>query len=101
MIPMILCVKHLPGQIRSLETRKKEHIGNVKKCKVGSNIAKHAWDNDHAIDFANCKVIDRANDTEEHWNHGTLLLPSMQIIMPNICQNNTDSCYNNYFRIFL
>ena len=44
----------------------------VKKCKVGSNIAKHAWDNDHAIDFANCKVIDRANfrhrGTLESWH---------------------------------
>ena len=47
------------GQI--IKTRKREHIENVKKCKVGSNIAKHAWENNHAIDFANCKVIDREN----------------------------------------
>ena len=76
---------------RSLETRKKEHIRNVKKCKVGSNIAKHAWDNDHAINFANCKVIDRANfrhrGTLESWHTAITI--------------NTDFCYNNYFRIFL
>ena len=51
--------KYIGETGRSLETRKKEHIRNVKKCRVGSNTAKHAWDNDHAIDFANCKVIDR------------------------------------------
>ena len=64
--------KYIGETGRSLETRKKEHIRNVKKCKVGSNIAKHAWDNDHAIDFANCKVIDRANfrhrGTLESWH---------------------------------
>ena len=53
--------KYIGETGRSLETGKKEHIRNVKKCKVGSNIAKHAWDNDHAIDFANSKIIDRAN----------------------------------------
>ena len=53
--------KYIGETGRSLETRKKEHIRNVKKCKVGSNIDKHAWDNDHAIDFSNSKVIDRAN----------------------------------------
>ena len=50
------------------------HDSNVPRCqcKVGPNIAKHAWDNDHAIDFANCKVIDRANvrhrGTLESWH---------------------------------
>ena len=34
---------------RSFQTRKKEHIRNVKNCKEGSNIAKHAWDYDHKI----------------------------------------------------
>ena len=36
---------------RSFQTRKKEHIRNVKRCKKGSNIAKHAWDHYHKIDF--------------------------------------------------
>ena len=58
------------GQI--IKTRKREHIENVKKCKVGSNIAKHAWENNHG-------------------NHGILLSPSMQITMPNIYQNSIDS----------
>ena len=66
--------KYIGETGRSLETRKKEHIRNVKKCKVGSNIAKHAWDNDHAIDFAIAKSLTgQIFDTEEHWNHGILL----------------------------
>ena len=93
--------KYIGERGRSLETRKKEHMRNVRKCKVGSNIAKHAWDNDHAIDFANCKVIDREIFvTEEHWNHGILLSPSLQITMPNIYLNNIDSYYNNCSHIF-
>ena len=59
--------KYIGERGRSLETRKKEQMRNVRKCKVGSNTAKHAWDNDYAIDFANCKVIDREIFvTEEH-----------------------------------
>ena len=46
---------------RYLKTRKAEHIRNVKKRNSGSNIAKHAWDNDHVIDFDNAKVIDIGN----------------------------------------
>ncbi len=44
---------------RSLKTRKSEHVRNVKQNKDGSNIAKHAWDCDHVIDFDNSKVIDK------------------------------------------
>ena len=36
---------------RAFITRRKEHERNVKKCKSGSNIANHAWANDHRIDF--------------------------------------------------
>ena len=43
---------------RCFETRKKEHIRNVKTCANGSNIAKHAWSFDHRIDFDNSSVID-------------------------------------------
>ena len=57
---------------RSLKTRKAEHIRNVKKHNSGSNIAKHAWDNDHVIDFDNAKVIDignfRSRLTLESWH---------------------------------
>ncbi len=44
---------------RSLKTRKSEHVRNVKQNKDGSNIAKHAWDCDHVIDFDISKVIDK------------------------------------------
>ena len=54
-----------------MQTRKKEHIRNVKSCKKGANIAKHAWDHDHKIDFKNGKVIDsgdyRTRKTLESW----------------------------------
>ena len=57
---------------RSFETRKKEHIGSVKNCKKGSNIAKHAWDLNHRIDFNNGKIIDSGNyrtrKTLESWH---------------------------------
>ena len=44
---------------RSLKTRKSEHVRNVKLHKDGSNIAKHAWDNNHLIDFESAKVVDK------------------------------------------
>ncbi len=57
---------------RSLKTRKSEHIRNVKLSKKGSNVAKHAWTQDHIIDFANAKVIDKGNyknlKTLESWH---------------------------------
>jgi hypothetical protein len=34
---------------RAFETRKKEHKTNVQQCKSGSNIAKHAWTQEHKI----------------------------------------------------
>ena len=40
-----------------VKTRKAEHIRNVKQQKNGSNIAKHARDNEHIIDFDNAQVI--------------------------------------------
>ena len=46
---------------RCFETRKKEHIRNVKTCANGSNIAKHAWSFDHRIDFDNSSVIDKGS----------------------------------------
>lgn len=57
---------------RCFETRKKEHIRNVKTYKVGSNIATHAWANDHRINFAEGQVIDRGSyrtrKTLESWH---------------------------------
>jgi hypothetical protein len=45
---------------RALETRKKEHKRNVQQRKSGSNIAKHAWTQDHKINFDECKILDKA-----------------------------------------
>ena len=72
-IPCKDCAWNYIGETgRSLKTRKAEHIRNVKKHNSGSNIAKHAWDNDHTIDFDNAKVIDignfRSRLTLESWH---------------------------------
>ena len=57
---------------RCFETRRKEHIRNVKRNKAGSNIASHAWSHDHKIDFEDGKVIDkgsyRKRKTLESWH---------------------------------
>ncbi|XP_078380796.1 uncharacterized protein LOC144663661 [Oculina patagonica] len=57
---------------RCLKTRKKEHIRNTKTFKKGSNIASHAWLNDHSIDFDSARVIDKGNfrvrKTLESWH---------------------------------
>ena len=57
---------------RCFETRKNEHIRNVKQNTAGSNIAKHSWANDHAINFEDGQVIDRGNyrtrKTLESWH---------------------------------
>ena len=57
---------------RCFDTRKKEHIRNVKTFANGSNIAKHAWSFDHRIDFDNSCVIDkgsfRVRKTLEAWH---------------------------------
>ena len=57
---------------RCFETRKKEHIRNVKTCANGSNIAKHAWSFDHRMDFDNSSVVDkgsfRIRKTLEAWH---------------------------------
>ena len=54
------------------ETRKNEHIRNVKQNTAASNIAKHSWTNDHVINFEDGQVIDRGNyctrKTLESWH---------------------------------
>ena len=63
---------------RSFQTRKKEHIWNVKNCKKGSNISKHAWGYDHIIDLESGKVIDsgyyQTRKTLKSWH--TALIPN-------------------------
>ena len=45
---------------------------NLKHCTKGSNVAKHLWNFNHAIDFDNSKIIDKANNrsrkTLESWH---------------------------------
>ncbi|XP_068691539.1 uncharacterized protein [Montipora foliosa] len=57
---------------RCFLTRKKEHQRNLKNFAKGSNIASHAWKNDHSIDFNNACVIDKGNyrvrKTLESWH---------------------------------
>ena len=61
---------------RSFETRKKEHMRNVKSYARGSNIAKHAWSSKHSIDFENSRVIDkgssRTRKTLESWHTASI-----------------------------
>ena len=72
-IPCSDCPWSYVGETRrTFQTRRKEDIRNVKYCKKGSNIAKHAWDHNHKIDFENGKVIDSGNyrtrKTSEYWH---------------------------------
>ncbi|KAL9982212.1 hypothetical protein ACROYT_G011025 [Oculina patagonica] len=57
---------------RAFNTRKKEHLRNVKTAAKGSRIANHVWSNNHAIDFDNASVIDkggfRTRKTLEAWH---------------------------------
>ena len=58
---------------RCFETRKKEHMKNVRPFARGSNtLAKHAWSSNHSIDFKNSQVIDKGSSrirkTLESWH---------------------------------
>ena len=57
---------------RCFETRKNEHIRNVKQNTAAPNIAKHSWANDHVINFEDGQVIDKGNyctrKTLESWH---------------------------------
>ena len=61
---------------RCFETRRKEHMRNVKSCARGSNIAKHAWSSNHSIDFNNSQVIDKGSyrfrKTLESWHTASI-----------------------------
>jgi hypothetical protein len=68
---------------------------NVKNYRKGSNIAKHAWDIHHIIDFDNGKVIDsgnyRTHKTLESWHtaiitnsdNNSKLLPKQYVMLVN------------------
>ena len=72
-IPCADCPWNYVGETgRCFETRKKEHMRNVKSFARGSNIAKHAWSSNHSIDFKNSQVIDKGSSrirkTLESWH---------------------------------
>ena len=69
-IPCADCLWNYLGETgRCFETRKKEHMRNVKSFARGSNIAKHAWSSNHSIDLKNSQVIDnRICKTLESWH---------------------------------
>ncbi len=46
---------------KAFETRKKEHVRNEKNYRDSSNIASHAWENGHKVDFENGEIIDEGN----------------------------------------
>ena len=61
------CWSYIGETGSALGTRKKEHKRNVEQCKSGCNIAKHAWTQDHKINFDTYKFwIRQPIDTEQH-----------------------------------
>ena len=51
---------------RRLETRLKEHKDASTRCLIDTSvIAEHAWTNDHPINWAERKILQRANRTME------------------------------------
>ena len=72
-IPCATCLwNYISETGRSFITRQMEHIRDVQSCAKGSNIARHAWSNDHRIDFDNASVINTGNyrvrKTLESWH---------------------------------
>ena len=65
-----------PG--RAFNTRRKEHIRNIKTADKGSKIANHAWPHERSIDFNNASLIDkgsfRIRKTLESWH--TMVTPN-------------------------
>ena len=78
---------------RSFETRKKEHIRNVRFDKKRSNIPNHTWCFNHRINFDNGHIIDKGNyhlyNTLESWHtakttctdYNSKLLPEQYTIL--------------------
>ena len=69
---------------------------NIKHCTKGSNVAKHAWTFNHAIDFNNSKIIDKANNrsgkTLESWHTAKSV---GRTIIGARSQDNTSFSYRN------
>ena len=64
-------------RLGSRKEKKGTYIRNVKQFKAGFNIGKHAWTQDHTINFDECKILDEANyrqrTTLESWHTATTL----------------------------
>ena len=64
---------------RAFNTRRKEHIRNIKTAAKGSKIANHAWSHEHSIDFNNASLIDKSSfrirKTLESWH--TMATPNI------------------------
>ena len=81
--------------VRFFETRKKDHLRNVKQNTAGSNIAKHSWTNDHIINFEDGQVIGmsycRTRKTLKSWHtvitaesdNNSKQLPEQYRLLPN------------------
>ena len=72
-IPCSDCCWSYVGETgRCFKTRRKEHQRNLKNYTRGSNIANHAWQNNHSINFEGATVIDKGNyrvrRTLESWH---------------------------------
>lgn len=46
---------------RAFNTRRKDHIGNVKTAAKGSKFENHAWSHEHSNDFNNASLIDKGS----------------------------------------
>ena len=91
-IPCSDCSWNYIGETgRCFQTRKKEHKRNLKNYAKGSNIANHAWSDNHLIDFENARVI---IVSVRHWNPGILRKPSMPTITQNRCLGNIPFFYD-------
>ena len=76
---------------RCLKTRVTERIRNTKAFKKGSNIASHAWLNDHPIGFNSAHVIDKGNFRVRK------TLESWQTAITNEADNNAKQFPRQYF----
>ena len=94
------CWSYVGETGRCFKTRRKEHQRNLKNYTRGSNIANHAWQNNHSIDFDGATVIDKGNYHIRRTlvkNPGILPKLSAQTIILNRYQDNTLSYCNSYF----
>ena len=50
---------------RNLETRKKEHAGDIRNWNVNSAIANHSWsEGEHRMDLNNSKIVHKSSNVK-------------------------------------